>query len=172
MAVKLFVNTISFRNLKKLILIFSILGFQSMASAKDWGLGIVLGDPSALSAKYWTESTRALDFGLGWDSASQLYFFSDYLFHFPGGLDQMRIPARLIPYVGVGALIKIYSDSVRKRNDNNDSNLRLVARIPLGVEWMVQKFPLGVFGEIVPGLRISPSTTSDFGAGIGIRFYF
>lgn len=158
--------------MKKIVLIFSVLALQSTASAKGWGVGIVLGDPSALSAKYWMQSNKALDFGLGWDGSSNFHFFSDYLFHFPGGLDQMRIPAKLVPYVGIGALIKIYNDATKKRNDNNDSNLRLVARIPLGVEWLVQKFPLGVFIELVPGLRISPNTTSDFGAGIGARFYF
>lgn len=157
--------------MKKLVLMLSLLGLQSTANAKQFGLGFVLGSPSALSAKYWTSNTTALDFGLGWDS-SDILFFSDYLFHFPGGLDSLKIPARLTPYVGIGGLLKIYNDAAKKANDNSNNSLRMVVRVPLGVEWMIQKFPLGLFFEIVPGLRISPSTTSEFGAGIGVRFYF
>jgi hypothetical protein len=157
--------------MKKIILMLSLLMLHATAQAK-WGVGFVLGDPSALSAKYWFENTKALDFGLGWDGNSNTYLFSDYLFHFPGGLDSMRIPARLVPYVGVGGLIKIYNDASKKASENSNNSLRLVVRVPVGVEWLVQKFPLGVFLEIVPGLRISPNTSSDFGAGLGIRFYF
>ncbi|OQW54274.1 MAG: hypothetical protein A4S09_06135 [Proteobacteria bacterium SG_bin7] len=157
--------------MKRIVLVLSLLVAQATANAKGFGAGFVLGSPSALSAKYWTQSSRAFDFGLGWDS-NDMFFFSDYLFHFPGGFDSLKLPARLVPYVGIGALIKIYNDSARKANDNSNNSLRLVARVPLGFEWMVQKFPLGIFLEIVPGLRVSPNTSSEFGAGIGIRFYF
>lgn len=156
--------------MKKLVLVLSLLLLHTTAQAK-FGAGFVLGSPTALSAKYWFGGDRALDFGLGWDSGD-MFFFSDYLFHFPGGLDGLRIPARLIPYVGVGGLLKIYNDSARKVNDNNNNSLRVVARVPLGFEWLVQRAPLGVFLEIVPGIRISPNTSSEFGAGIGLRFYF
>ena len=161
---------------KKYILIsilFLSFAFASpRASAKQFGAGIVLGDPSALSGKYWTDNAKAIDMGLGWDSNSNFYVFSDYLFHFSNAFARANIDAKLVPYVGVGGLIKIYSDANKKRIDNQDNSMRLVFRIPLGIEWLVVKFPVGVFIELVPGLRVYPNTTSDFGAGIGVRLYF
>lgn len=154
------------------LLVLFVLTLNQTAFAKQLGAGIVLGDPSALSGKYWTDNAKAIDMGLGWDSNSNFYVFSDYLFHFANAFSKANIDAKLVPYVGVGGLIKIYSDANKKRIDNQDNSMRLVFRIPLGIEWLVVKFPVGVFIELVPGLRVYPNTTSDFGAGIGVRLYF
>lgn len=142
------------------------------AHAKNFGAGIVLGDPSALSGKYWLESKKAIDMGLGWDSGSNLLVFADYLFHYPEWLSRVGHGAKLMPYLGLGGLVKIYSDENDKIRDNDNDTMRLVFRIPIGLEWLPREFPMGLFIELVPGLRIFPSTSSDFGAGVGGRFYF
>ena len=150
-----------------LVILFSQ---PSFAAGKKFGLGIVLGDPSALSGKYWIGSQRAIDMGLGWNSGN-IFFFGDYLIHFPKLFNEPRELRQLLPYAGIGGLIKFYDDD-NKRSKNDDSSVRLTVRIPLGLEWLPLSVPLGIFVEIVPGLKIAPNTGSDIGAGIGIRYYF
>ena len=154
------------------IIILSSVVATAATSNRNFGAGIVLGDPSAVSGKYWLESKKAIDMGIGWDSGSNLMVFADYLLHYPEWLANVAHGAKLMPYVGIGGLIKVYSDDNDKRRNNDDSSMRLVFRIPVGIEWLPKEFPLGLFLELVPGLRIYPNTSSDIGAGIGARFYF
>jgi hypothetical protein len=62
------------------ITIFSITSFSQ---SRGFGLGIILGEPTGISAKYWTGSTTALDFGLGYsfEKNSRMHLHADYLFH-------------------------------------------------------------------------------------------
>lgn len=160
--------------MKKKIVFFLFMVSSAVvpAAANQFGAGIVLGDPSAVSGKYRLDSKRAIDMGLGWDSGSNLMIFADYLLHYPEWLASVGHNTKLMPYIGVGGLLKVYSDDNDRRRDNSDSSMRLTFRIPVGVEWLPREFPVGLFVELVPGLRIYPSTSSDFGAGVGARFYF
>lgn len=47
------------------ILVLS-LSAAAWAGGKSFGLGVMLGDPTGLSAKLWTSTSTALDFGVGW----------------------------------------------------------------------------------------------------------
>src|ERR1041384_2381931 len=46
-----------------LCLFFAVQG--SRAQERAFGLGVIVGEPTGLSAKLWTSSTNAFDFGLG-----------------------------------------------------------------------------------------------------------
>src|SRR4029078_13095875 len=52
---------------------------------KTFGLGLELGEPSGITGKYFLESDRALDFGLGdvydYYDYRGLYLYLDYLWH-------------------------------------------------------------------------------------------
>ena len=39
---------------------------DSLAQQRKFGLGVIIGEPTGLSAKLWTSSVNAFDFGLGW----------------------------------------------------------------------------------------------------------
>ena len=39
---------------------------RSAAQERDLGLGVIIGEPTGISAKLWTSPVNALDFGLGW----------------------------------------------------------------------------------------------------------
>ena len=158
--------------MNKILVVILILSSVAVKATADFGVGIVLGDPSAISGKYWLDNKKAIDMGLGWDSGSNLLFFGDYLLHFPEWLSNVRHNTKLLPYVGIGGLIKIYSDDNERIRDNDDNSMRLTFRIPVGIEWLPREFPIGLFAELVPGLRIYPNTSTDFGAGVGARFYF
>ncbi len=159
--------------MKKILLIIAFIGFSSAQAAnKGLGLGVTIGSPSGLSAKYWLESKKAVDFGLGWDSDSNFYFWSDYLIHFPGAFHRASISNTVVPYVGLGGYLKVFSNEGKRKTDNDDKSMRLVVRIPLGIEWLPNDYPIGVFGELSPGLKVYPNTSGEFGGAIGARFYF
>jgi len=46
-------------------------------------VGVVIGEPSGLSAKYWVSKGSAFDLGVGWSFADEGRFdiYGDYLYH-------------------------------------------------------------------------------------------
>ena len=74
--VKIFLNIERIIRMKKPVLyliILLLLGTLSPAQEIGYGIGIILGEPSELSGKYWLNNTNALDFGLG---NRGIYYFS------------------------------------------------------------------------------------------------
>lgn len=131
------------------------------AQERDFGLGIIIGDPIGLSAKVWLDRERAFDFAAAWavhGDHAHLYAHADYLLHADlNTLGRGRHP--LLFYYGLGV-------RVQERED------RVGARLPLGLDFLPRKAPLEIFGEIVPVLDLLPGTAFDLEAGLGIRYYF
>lgn len=142
------------------------------------GLGVVLGDPTGFTGKYWTGPRTALDFGLAFAFGDYFLVYADYLYHFPGAFGASSEFARdLTPYVGIGGLVAFSTDD-RHHHDrravfrDSDSSVGLGLRIPLGLEWKTPDVPLGVFVELVPGMSVAPNTDAFLEGGIGARYYF
>lgn len=163
-----------------LLTLLSALPLQSARAAHanapgNLGLGIVLGEPSGLSAKYWLHSRDALDFGLAYSFNSFFAIFADYLYHFPGAFAAQKAPiSQITPYVGIGAIFFTDTSSARtsSRYFTSTNSAGLGLRIPLGLEWRPSSTPLGIFLELVPGMGIIPATFGFLEGGIGARFYF
>lgn len=146
------------------------------AGGHPFGIGIILGAPSALTAKHWIDQRSAIDGGLAFSLNEYFLFYSDYLHHFPGLFKSKdRFVSELAPYFGVGGLIA-FTTSGRSRDDRylgrSTGSLGLGVRIPLGIEWRPSDPHLGVFLELAPGLSVIPETLGLFQGGIGIRYYF
>lgn len=164
-----------------LLFIASLLySFISIAApAKNVGLGVMLGKPTALSGKFFMGATRAVDLNLSFSDDSILVF-GDYLAHFPGTFGkQNAFIARLTPYVGVGPILAFSSDDDDDRDDDDDyfgddddDDFAIGGRIPLGVEWIGQQFPIGVALELAPGLVVLPETDAFIHASLIVRYYF
>jgi hypothetical protein len=144
-----------------------------------FGLGIVIGEPTGLTAKYRMNSEQAFDIGLSFDVSHWFLIYSDWLYHFPGGFgNKAPFFQQTTPYIGIGGLL-IFSNRDewetrhwRYYSTTSSSRTAVGVRIPLGAEWRAPSIPLGVFVELVPGLVIVPATDGFFQAGIGARFYF
>ena len=163
----------------------TVIALSGLASTADagpggggpFGLGLVIGEPTGLSAKYWLDNTQAIDFLLAFriddnndfdddNDLDRLYFAADYLYH----IDVFKPRSVDLPlYVGIGGAF--YFRDKRDRFDNDD-DFAFAARIPLGVDLLLRSVPLEFFLEIVPGIRILPGTDARIDAGIGIRYYF
>lgn len=167
-----------------LFLCISLVSTFSFAQAdKTFGVGVLLGDPTALSGKLLFGTNQAVDGGIAFSKYYTL-IFADYLQQFPGALGkQNSFVARLTPYVGIGPLFAFSDhdhDHDGKHNHHNhddyfgddDDDFGLGARIPFGIEWMAPNIPLGVSLELVPGLMIIPHTDAFLQAGLAIRYYF
>ncbi len=149
-----------------LILSVLLMGLQiSYAQGKGFGLGVMIGEPTGLSAKLWTGSNNALDFGLGWsfinrhnDSGSNLHFHMDYLWHAWNAINSVE---RFPVYYGIGGRFK-------SRGDDGSIAIRGV----LGVAWMPRENPFDIFIEVAPSLELTPSTGFGIDAALGARFYF
>jgi hypothetical protein len=87
--VKIFLNNLRIIRMNKplpyIIILLLLLGTISPAQDKGYGIGIVLGEPSGLSGKYWLNNTNALDFGLGFSftsfNNSRIQLNRDYLWN-------------------------------------------------------------------------------------------
>ncbi len=157
-----------------------IFGFMFCASlswgSNDFGAGIFLGDPTAITIKYWRDKQIAFDAGMGFAVANYFIFYGDYLYHFPQAFKHKEpFLAQLTPYVGVGGIMAVTTND-RSQNyayyGKNSGSFGLGVKVPVGIEWRPREPSLGVFVEIAPGISIIPATTAIFTGGIGVRYYF
>jgi hypothetical protein len=136
-----------------------VLSTGAFAQDKGFGAGVVFGEPTGLSAKYWLDSKRAIDGGLAWSFHKKgfLHVHADLLWHFP---EVIRTSVRLPLYAGIGGRIRF------------DDPVHAGVRIPVGIAWWVDGAPIDVFLEIVPILDLTPATEFELNGGIGVRYFF
>jgi hypothetical protein len=137
--------------------------------AREFGLGIIIGDPTGLSGKYFFSEENALDFavGLGVLGGGHLHVHADYLWHFP--LDRWS-SGRFDLYAGVGPKLGVGKKG--KWGKGDDGDVRLGIRGPLGVSVMFLEAPFDVFVEVAAGLWIVEKVRFDLDAAIGARYWF
>lgn len=131
--------------------------------AGRFGAGIILGEPTGASAKYWLNDTLAIDGAAGWSfhDHTDFYLHSDLLWH---KLDLVPVTrGRLAGYLGAGGL-------VRFRDDHYDNQFGV--RVPVGVSYMLDNAPVDVFAEIAPALDVAPDVRGEITGGVGLRYWF
>ena len=150
-----------------LVLLASIAGFGATpavagaAGSHTWELGVLLGEPTGLSAKIWMTDLGALDFGAAWsfEGDGQFHFHCDYLFH---NYDAFKVEQGSLPiYFGIGGRIRL---------DEDDNRLGL--RLVVGLEYLFEQYPMSVFFEVAPIVDIAPETEASVNGGVGIRYVF
>lgn len=140
---------------------------------KDFGFGIMLGEPTGLTAKIWTARDRAFALSLGNSYLGKFRIGADYLFHFNAFNSNV-----VNMYAGPGAAIGIgQSGGWWYSNDNKnwykqDSETGVGVRGVFGVNVVPRNTPLEIFGEIGVMIGIIPSMHTNAEGAIGIRFYF
>lgn len=143
-------------------LVLSTTAPLSDASPGQFGLGIIIGEPTGFDGKYFFDSDHALEAALGWSlsGSNELHIQVDYLYH---RYDLLKVEEGQLPFFfGVGGRIKF--------RENQDDQLGV--RIPVGLAYEFAGGPFDVFVEIVPILELIPDTDFDLEGAIGGRFYF
>lgn len=159
--------------MKKFLLALVVSGTTLSASAQGsgFGLGIMVGEPTGFSWKYWTGGDRALAGGVAWGLSNNGYFHlhADYLFH---KMDLIPVTKGKLPlYFGPGVRMRFWGNNGNDRYDD-DRDLDLSVRFPVGLAYLFDGAPVDVFLEAVPTMSIIPSTDFDFDAALGVRYWF
>lgn len=133
----------------------------------DFGIGIIAGEPTGLSLKYWLDEVYAVDGAVAWSYSENdsLQFHGDYLIHDYDLLEDDAWPI----YYGIGARLKLKDDDGR---GNNRKHAMFGIRVPLGITYLFEDAPMDLFFEVVPVLDLSPDVELDINAAVGLRFYF
>ncbi|MDA3844730.1 MAG: hypothetical protein PF588_10230 [Candidatus Kapabacteria bacterium] len=140
---------------------------------KDFGFGLILGDPSGGTIKYWTNNENAFDFYIGSSYFGNIRIGGDYLWHF----DAFNSRAVKM-YAGLGLAVGIgngqglwYKEDKHKFYYWEDDELGFGARGIFGINFIPRNTPLEIFFELGPMMGISPNYGVNMDAAIGIRFY-
>ena len=156
---------------------FKTARYGSPETSRPYGLGVILGEPTGITAKYWFDRRQAIDSTFSYSFNDYFLLYADYLYHFPRAFGRStEFLSQLNPYVGVGLELFIQTqdtgnqDRTYFRSDQGSTGLGI--RIPLGIEWRPGSPPLGVFVELTPGVGVIPATFGFVQGGIGLRFYF
>lgn len=160
-------------NLLMIMIMVFVLAGKSSPQRGPIGLGIILGEPTGLSAKIWTSPSTAIDFGLGWslggdrinmsegvyNGESRIHFHFDYLLHV---FNVFGKTGELPFYYGIGG----------RYNTGGGYISSLAVRCVLGIAWMPKETPIDLFFEFVPSLQLTSKSELAIDSGIGIRYYF
>lgn len=144
-----------------ILLILSLLVINGQAQEKKFDLGIILGEPTGLAAKYWTSRSTAFDIAGSWSFAGandSFHLHADYLFH---SFNVFKVEKGRLPfYYGIGARLSLQDET------------RFGIRVPLGLSYMFDGTPIDIFVEFSPVMDVVPATEVKFLGFIGFRYYF
>jgi hypothetical protein len=136
---------------------------------KDFGFGIIVGDPTGGTLKFFTRRTNAfvIDFGASYFGSPRIGV--DYLWQFDAFQSNI---ANL--YAGAGGVIGFGRGDgfyYKGKYLREKSNAGFGARGVFGVNIVPQRTPLEFFFEIGVLLALVPDFNSSVDVGLGMRFY-
>ena len=124
------------------------------------GIGVVIGEPSGLTAKLWLTQRDAVSGGAAWSfrGNTTVHLHADYIRHNFEAIHVNR--GSMAFYYGVGGRLLLGNDD------------RIGVRIPLGLSYFFENDPLEIFLEVAPILDLAPATEFTGNSGLGLRYYF
>ncbi len=169
-----------------------LFSFSSAANGK-FGLGFVLGEPTAIDGKYWLSTNTAFDFGIGWGAGYGGYYgdcnngqyYNDhsgycndrgYYYADRNGFRGLHVHMDYLMHnfnaISGSERFPIYYGPGINLNFWNNIGMQAGLRGVIGIAWMPHTAPVDIFFEIAPVLEVIPATYVDVNAGLGARFYF
>lgn len=149
---------------------------KSFEANKTFGLGLELGSPAGITAKYFLTESNALQFGLGWYNGYYrdnfgYHIYGDYLWH---PISLVSASAFEMPlFVGVGLHFMDFED--RRDRDYYDAT-GFGIRVPVGIAFDFNDIPLDIFLQFVPSLNFYNDYRDRGGlwvdVSLGIRYWF
>ncbi len=147
-----------------------------IGSSRQFGLGIQLGSPTALTGKlYMGGRQNALDFALGtfydnYGPYDSLWVHVSYHWHLveltSGG--GVAIPFR----IGVGGFLNTFDYDYWDNDYYLDNDLAVGVRVPFGLDFDLESAPVQFYIELAPEITILPPLYILGDGGIGVRYYF
>ncbi|MCA9544857.1 MAG: hypothetical protein KC613_10720 [Myxococcales bacterium] len=139
-----------------------------------FGLGVGIGEPTAVTGKLFLGDAPALQFGASWSFRREwLALYADYLHHMWRHIPSLAGGQIQVPwYVGIGGLVLLDDDDDGFYDKKDDGAFALGARVPVGIALAWTNAPIEVFLEVVPHVIVIPGLHVDFGGQLGARYYF
>lgn len=126
----------------------------------NFGAGIMIGEPSGFSVKYWNSPRTAFNIGTAWSVATgdeSIHLHADYLFHsWFADVDRRMLGF----YYGIGSRV-IFAD-----------RSKIGIRFPIGLNYVFRNIPFDIFLEAAPILGVSPEFGLAGNGAFGVRYYF
>jgi hypothetical protein len=144
-----------------IVSIFLLLTGTAKAQNKEFGIGIILGEPTGISLKKWFGGDSAIDGAVAWSfgGVNSFHLHADYLHH---NFNLFDVESGQLPiYFGIGFRFKA-----------EEPNATFGVRFPVGICYIFENSPLDIFLELGPVLNLAPDMKFWFTGSIGARFYF
>jgi hypothetical protein len=145
---------------------------SAQAHDRDFGLGLIIGDPTGVSGKGFLSEEMAIDGAVGFEliNGDRIGLHMDVLWHFP--IEQWE-NAALDLYLGVGPTLGFHDRGRgRDRDDDDDDHIHIGARGPFGLAVMFNPARFDVFLEVAAKLWLVEDVDFDLDAAIGGRYWF
>lgn len=144
-----------------LLALFALSATPATAQLRGFGAGILIGEPTGLTAKVWLTRATAIDGGIAWSFTREgsFHLHADYLWH---SYEAVKSEHTIPLYAGIGGRIKA------GRGDRGAIGVRFVG----GIAFHLDEAPFEFFLEFAPIMNLIPATTLSINGGLGARYYF
>ncbi len=140
---------------------------------RSFGFGLILGDPTGGTVKFWLNRENAIDAYIGGDYFGGPRIGADYLWHFNAfnsGVVNMYAGPGIAFGFGEGRIIWF-----REGHDawfvREAGGTGVAVRAIIGINVVPRRTPLEIFLEAGPLIGVSPAFGVDVDFALGIRFY-
>jgi hypothetical protein len=162
--------------MRRVVLLFLLLAFMVTGSASAdeshrFGIGVIIGSPTGLSAKLMLSQKMAIDAAVGEAliDGQGVQVHADFLLQPLSLYDEEDGVFSLPLYFGAGLR---FLDEMRA-NQGNAAHLGF--RVPVGIAFEFHHIPLDVFVEaalLIDFVHASGESVFGLNAGIGVRYWF
>lgn len=158
--------------------ILFLIPFSSPAQTpigKVFGFGFSIGEPTAVTVKFRTGRSTAMDISAGKSALGYPSFRIDYIWQFTNLISSPSWSG----YTGIGLAVGFDKKGeyfvLRKHADSSHWFMTKdpvgAGRLMLGIDYLPRSAPIELFAEINPLIAFYPKTAIDIEGAIGIRFY-
>lgn len=132
-----------------------------LAPTPRFEIGVLLGEPVGISAKFWHGTITATDVAAAWSFTENGLFemYIDFLIH-PFNLRIFGSGGNFPVYIGAGFAARVGNEWF------------LGGRVPIGVEYIFNAVPFTLFAEVAPQWQFVPNDKFVLSGGAGIRIKF
>jgi hypothetical protein len=142
-------------------------------NGKSFGIGVMVGEPTGLTLKLWTQRDIAIAISIGNSYFGSLRIGADYLWHFNAfNSSIVNLYAGPGIAVGIGESGGWWYKNKNKYWYKGENETAVGIRGILGMNIVPRNSPIEIFGEIGLMIGILPMTHTNGEGSVGIRFYF
>ena len=132
-------------------------GVAAAEEKSEFGLGLVLGEPSGLNGQFLWSERSAIDITAAWSWRDWFFTSADFQMY-DYILDS---PREWKWYWGGGAYLTL------PKNDQGTFGVR----VPLGIKYHIPHSPVDLWIEADPALQLIKSTEAELQGGFGVTFW-